>query len=145
MNANLSPITNGKLKKQSNILLQSCDVSSPDLRRFVSTNVATFRPHKCDICEKKFKKIGERNQHVRAVHLNVRPFKCDTCSKDFPKKCKLTRHIDQVLCIIQTNYFQQSCGSFELEYFGIPKCVVLTRIEVKQDRYRNFEKIVYVH
>ncbi len=93
MEANLSPITTGKQKSE--------------LERFESSNVVTFRPHKCDICERKFKKIGERNQHVKIVHLNVRPFKCDNCSKDFPKKSKLIRHIDQVLCFIQNNYLQQ--------------------------------------
>ena len=33
----------------------------------------------CSVCEKMFKIKPERDQHYKAVHLNIRPYKCDLC------------------------------------------------------------------
>lgn len=54
------------------------------------------RKHKCNQCEKTFKKSSTLNQHKLYLHSDERNFKCDNCSKAFKQKSKLQIHIDHV-------------------------------------------------
>ncbi|TPX51388.1 hypothetical protein SeMB42_g00486 [Synchytrium endobioticum] len=53
---------------------------------------ADLKRHKCQFCEKSFKKSGDLKRHER-IHTNTRPFACGMCGKSFIQKSGLTVHM----------------------------------------------------
>ena len=54
------------------------------------------RAHKCDNCEKCFKRKKNLTQHINSVHNKDRKYECDVCKKTFTKSNKLRDHVKTV-------------------------------------------------
>ncbi|TPX54054.1 hypothetical protein SeMB42_g00444 [Synchytrium endobioticum] len=51
-----------------------------------------LKRHRCQYCEKAFKKSGDLKRHER-IHTNTRPFECELCGRAFIQKSGLTVHM----------------------------------------------------
>lgn len=54
-----------------------------------------LRPHKCNVCNKRFKRQFILKQHA-VVHSSLKPFKCDICDYSTKLRGELTRHKKKV-------------------------------------------------
>ena len=55
-----------------------------------------MRDHKCDKCDKMFKKFQHLKKHIKTVHEGVKEHKCSTCGKMFKQIGHLRTHIRNV-------------------------------------------------
>ncbi|NWV74001.1 ZNF16 protein, partial [Dasyornis broadbenti] len=49
------------------------------------------RPHRCDLCGKRFKRSSNLQEH-RRIHSGERPFTCARCAKAFKTPYERRRH-----------------------------------------------------
>ena len=65
--------------------------------RFHCIHVATIHEGKktfiCDICNAKFRLMGELNVHVSTVHEGKKQFQCEICDANFGQKSNFNEHI----------------------------------------------------
>ena len=50
----------------------------------------------CKICNKKFAKMYNLKQHIKAVHEGKKPFDCNICEDSFSSKGNMKTHIEIV-------------------------------------------------
>ena len=67
------------------------------------------RNFKCEICEKKFLRKGDKKMHIAVVHGSPKKHKCEHCEKSFTSGWGLKYHI-QTFHEGQSNYKCDSCG-----------------------------------
>lgn len=88
-----------EVKLKESYTLHSCDICkkpfvnlkelAQHIRKECSVNA--IRLHKCQKCEKSFKRPSHLRRH-EITHLDVKPFKCDNCEKRFSRKEHLKIH-----------------------------------------------------
>ncbi|XP_055838926.1 zinc finger protein 473 [Episyrphus balteatus] len=64
--------------------------------RITHSNV---RKHKCQLCEKAFKRNCGLQQHIKAIHLKLKPHECGVCKRHFALKGDMLRCKHSVLTL----------------------------------------------
>ena len=73
------------------------------------------KPFQCKKCDKKFKRKGDLNVHVKVVHDQIKNHTCEICSRSFGRKQDLNKHIRchtgirDYVCLICDMKFTRSC------------------------------------
>lgn len=88
-----------ELKSNESYMLHSCDICKKpfdNLKQLAEhirkeCSLAALRLHKCQKCEKSFKRPSHLRRH-EITHLDIKPFKCDHCEKRFSRKEHLKIH-----------------------------------------------------
>ena len=62
---------------------------------------STYRPFKCDMCDKTFYAVGNLNTHKR-LHSLDKPYKCNKCPESFYYHKTFYKHLEKSHGILRT-------------------------------------------
>ena len=94
---NVTQLSNQNIKEETNVLddnYKENDIESKidqDKKDIIKQCIKIGPNLPCMYCDKKFNKLGTRNEHIKVKHPEMK-FKCNFCDKDFVEKGNLEKH-----------------------------------------------------
>lgn len=72
-------------------LLNFCRFFKKNCRKCININFLGEKPHRCDVCDKRFSSTSNLKTHLR-LHNGQRPYSCERCQLSFTQFVHLKLH-----------------------------------------------------
>ncbi|CAG2118531.1 unnamed protein product, partial [Medioppia subpectinata] len=94
LNADSDGIDTVTASSSNELSLKPIHETTHAVTKSTAASVDEERPHVCPhkTCGAAFKKKGQLNEHIRAIHSSDKPFECKDCGKWFPTRTRLGGH-----------------------------------------------------